>query len=175
MPRPRRPVAVVAAAAVYVLAVALWAGGLTVLGAIVAPAVFRIVPAPASADAMTVVFGRFDRVAMACAAVALVAEATLAKSGGRVERVDVVRAAALVVAGALAIAVGAWLSPGIAALHRAGAIRGLGEGGLALERLHRLAEAAGKGELALLATVVVLLLVRVARPASNVEDDRPTA
>ena len=155
---------VVSVSIVYLLAVALWAGGLTVLGAVVAPTVFRIVPAPTSADAMTVVFGRFDGIAMTCAAVALVAEATLAVRGGKVTRLDLVRGIAAVVAGALAIAVGAWLSPGIAALHRAGAVRGSGEPGLALERLHRLAETAGKGQLLLLVVVLVLVLVKVSRP-----------
>ena len=36
----------IAVATIYVLAIAAWAGGLVVLGAIVAPTVFRIVPAP---------------------------------------------------------------------------------------------------------------------------------
>jgi len=154
---------VVLVSVVYALAVSMWLGGLVVLGAVVAPTVFRIVPAPTSADAMTVVFGRFDRVAMTCAAVALVAEATLAARGGRVRRTDLLRGAFAAGAAALAIAVGAWLSPGIASLHRGGAVRGYAESGLALERLHRLAETAGKGQVALLVAVLVLLLFRVAR------------
>lgn len=165
----RRPV-VVSVAVVYMLAIALWAGGLAVLGAVVAPTVFRIVPAPASADAMTVVFGRFDGIAMTCAAIALVAEAALAVRGGKVTRLDLARGIAVTVAGALAIVVGAWLSPGIAALHRSGAVRGSGEPGLELERLHRLAEAAGKGELLLLLGVVVLLLVKVSAARGTAHD-----
>lgn len=158
-----RRTVVVAVSAIYALAIAMWAGGLTVLGAVVAPTVFRIVPAPTSADAMTVVFGRFDAIAMTCAAVALVAEATLAVRGGKVARLDLVRGIAVTIAGALAIIVGGWLSPGIAALHRGGAVRGLGESGQELERLHRLAETAGKGQLFLLLLVLVLLLVKVSR------------
>src|SRR5690349_3674263 len=126
----------VVATFIYVLALVAWAGGLVVLGAIVAPTVFGIVPAPASADAMTVVFRRFDAVAMTCAAIALVAEATLALRGGKVQRLDVARGAAIVIASALAVVVGAWLSPGISALHHAGAVRGLGDDGTELERLH---------------------------------------
>lgn len=156
----------VAVAFVYLLAIALWAGGLTVLGAIVAPTVFGIVPAPTSADAMTVVFGRFDRVAMACAAVALVAEGMLARAG-KSTRLDMLRAAALVAAGGLAIAIGAWLSPAIAALHRAGAVRGLGPEGAELERLHGLAEQAGKGEIVLLLVVLALLVIRLTAPTVN--------
>src|SRR5690606_11640644 len=132
---------------------------------IVAPTVFRNVPAPASADAMTLVFRRFDRVAMGAAAIALVCEGALAARGGRVSRLDLVRGLAVVLAGALAIAVGAHLSPTIEALHRGGAVRGLDEAGLALEQTHRLAEAAGKGQVALLFVALVLLLAKVgARP-----------
>jgi uncharacterized membrane protein len=156
----------VAVAAIYVLAIAAWAGGLVVLGAIVAPTVFRIVPAPSSADAMTVVFRKFDAVAMTSAAIALVAEATLFLKDGRANRLDLVRGGAAVIAAILAITVGAWLSPGISELHRNGAIRGLNDLGIELERLHRLAEAAGKGQLALLLVVLVLLLAKVARSNS---------
>lgn len=168
----RRPV-LLAAGIVYALAITVWAGGLVVLGAIVAPTVFRIVPAPSSADAMTVVFGRFDGVAMTAAAIALVAEATLAVRGGKVSRLDFVRGVAVTIAGALAIAVGAWLSPAIAALHRSGAVRNLGEAGQELERVHRLAESAGKGQLLLLVLVLALLVAKLARGDSIGPADRP--
>jgi len=161
--RPRSR-AVVAIASVYALALAAWAGGLAVLGAIVAPTVFGIVPAPTSADAMTVVFRKFDVVAITCAVVALLAEAALAWRGGRTTRADLARAGAAAVAAGLAVTVGAWLAPGIQDLHRLGAIRGHGEAGLALERLHRYAESASKAELFLLLVVLVLLVVRTARP-----------
>jgi uncharacterized membrane protein len=143
----------------YCLALALWLGGLVVLGAVVAPTVFRIVPAPTSADAMTVVFRRFDVIAMGAAAVALVSEVLLAR-GRRTTRSDLARVAAIVIAAVLAIVEALWLSPAIAALHRAGAIRGLDAPGLELERLHHLAETAAKGELLLLLAVVVLLVRR---------------
>jgi hypothetical protein len=153
----------IAAASVELLAIAIWAGGLTALGAVAAPLVFGIVPLPASADAMTAVFVRFDRIAMACAALALAAEAVLNVRGGKSTRLDVARGAALVLSGALAIIAGAWLSPAIAALHQAGAVRGVGDEGMALEHHHRIVEAAGKTELALLAIVVVLLVTKLAR------------
>jgi uncharacterized membrane protein len=152
----------VAVATVYVLALAAWAGGLVVLGAIVAPTVFRIVPAPSSADAMTVVFRKFDGVAMTSAAIALVAEATLFLKDGKATRLDLTRGAGVVLAGILAIVVGAWLSPGISDLHRSGAVRGLDHAGIELERQHRLAELAGKGQLAILLVVLVLLLAKIA-------------
>lgn len=159
---PRRSV-VTLLAVVQLLAVGMWASGLLTLGAVVAPIVFRIAPAPSNADAMTLVFRRFDSIAIACAVVALVAEAALAVRGGRTTRVDVARGACLVVATGLAITIGAWLSPGIAQLHHGGAVRGLGDAGLVLERMHHLAESLAKAELVLLLAAFVLAVVRTTR------------
>jgi uncharacterized membrane protein len=158
---------VTAVVVIYVLALALWAGGLIVLGAIVAPTVFGIVPAPTSADAMTVVFRKFDVVAIGSAVVVLVSEALLAWRGGKPTRSDVARAAAAILAAVLAIIEGAYLSPAIQALHREGAIRGYGDAGRALERFHRLAESAAKIELVLLLTVVLLIVLRARRPVTS--------
>ncbi|MBX3188491.1 MAG: DUF4149 domain-containing protein [Labilithrix sp.] len=156
-------------AVVQILAIGLWAGGLVALGAVAAPIVFRVVPAPTSADAMTLVFQRFDRVAITCAAVALAAEVAFITRGGKVTRLDVARASLLTIAGLLAIAIGAWLSPGIAELHHAGAVRGLGDGGLALERLHRLAETFAKAQLFMLVVVTALSIAKVGRGTSVAE------
>lgn len=140
--------------AVSMLAIALWLGGLVVLGAIVAPTVFRNVPAPSSADAMTLVFRRFDRIALTCAAVAAIAEAARLAFGTAGGRMAVVRALLLAGAASFAIAEGMVLSPAIEALHRGGAIRGLHADGQRLEEFHRWAERAGKGQVALLALYV---------------------
>src|SRR5271165_1109743 len=86
-----------AASSVALLALAVWLGGLVALGAITAPIVFAVAPYPQSADAMTLVFRRFDHVAMACAAFVLGAEAVKAarRRGPRgMTGVDAVRAAA---------------------------------------------------------------------------------
>ena len=72
----RRTLAIVA-----LLAVAVWLGGLVALGAVAAPVVFSTVPWPSSADAMSIVFRRFDAVAMACAAIVLATEAVRAVAG----------------------------------------------------------------------------------------------
>jgi hypothetical protein len=151
---------VIFVASVELLAMMIWAGGMLALGAIAAPIVFGMVPSPTSADAMTAVFLRFDRVAMTCAAIALVAESVLGRSGGKIERVDLVRLAVVAIAGALAITQGAWLSPRIAELHQHGAIRGLGDSGLALESAHRWSERCGKTELALLVLAVFLVVAK---------------
>lgn len=159
-----RPRSVTAALAVYLLALVPWMGGLLVLGAIVAPTVFHIVPAPSSGDAMTTVFRRFDALAISCSLVCLFAEVTLAWRGGKATRLDLARGLTLVAAAACAITIGAWLSPGIHALHAAGAVRHVGVDGEALDRLHRIAEFTAKIELALLAAVVVQALLRARRP-----------
>jgi hypothetical protein len=146
-------------AVVSLLAVAVWLGGLLALGAIAAPVVFSIVPMPASADAMTLVFRRFDTVAMACAALVLAGEATRVLVRLRFSPVDHARAAASVLAAAVAVIEGTLVSPRIAALHAAGAIRGFGDAGMELARLHDVAELCGKVEVALLAAVIVTQVI----------------
>ena len=156
----------VVTAILALLAVAVWLGGLVVLGAIAAPVVFSVVPAPSSADAMTVVFRRFDVVAMACATLLLVVEATRALARERFAWSDQVRIGASALAGGLAVVEGAFLSPRIAALHWGGAVRGLGPEGMELAHLHDLAEACGKAQLALLAAIIALQVLAL-RNASN--------
>ncbi len=148
-------------------AIMIWGGGLVALGAIAAPLVFGIVPSPTSADAMMAVFLRFDRFAMTCAAIALVAESVVGRKGGPLARIDLVRLGVILLAGALAIVQGAFLSPRIADLHRGGAIRGLGDLGLALETAHRWSERCGKTQLVLLLAAVFLVVAK-ARTLHNV-------
>jgi hypothetical protein len=139
---------------VALLAIGVWLGGLVALGAIAAPVVFAIVPMPASADAMTVVFRRFDLVAMACAALLLGAEATRI-NGPPLGTIDRVRIAVGALAAALAVFEATAVSPRIAALHAGAAVRGIGAAGGELARLHDIAEAAGKAQLVLLVIVLV--------------------
>jgi hypothetical protein len=138
------------------LAAAAWLGGLLSLGALVAPIVFSRVPMPFSADAMTVVFRRFDLVAMVCAAILLACEATRFAARVRFARADQVRTVALVLAAAAAVYEGTSVSPRIAELHAAGAVRGEGPAGLALSGLHGVAEALGKAQVLLLVVAIVL-------------------
>jgi putative copper export protein len=149
------------AATVEMLAAGIWLGGLLVLGAIVAPTIFREVSAPESADAMTLVFTRFDRVAMTASAVVAVAEVVRLRSAlaaSAPSRVDALRMAVIALAGGLAMLQGLWLSPVIVALHREGAIRGLGPLGERLERFHGWSEACGKTEVALLVLLIALVV-----------------
>jgi hypothetical protein len=145
---------------VALLACLPWLGGLLVLGAVVAPTVFNIVPAPTSADAMTVVFRRFDRIAIAASAIVLLCEVGLATVTRTLR--DALRSFSAITMSALAIYEGTMLSPKIEALHRAGAIRGLGELGLELEKSHATAELFAKTELAVGIAYVVLLVFTVA-------------
>ncbi len=155
----RRVLAIVA-----LLAVAVWLGGLAALGAVAAPVVFSMVPWPSSADAMTIVFRRFDAVAMACAAIVLASEAGRAMAGAMVARVDRARAFVSLLAAGAAVLEGLEISPRIAALHAAGAIRGVAGPGLDLARLHDQAEWCGKAELLLLSVAVVLHVVALSTP-----------
>lgn len=137
---------------------ALWIGGLLVLGAIVAPTVFGHVRAPDAADAMTLVFRRFDRVALVSAAVLLGCEVAFALTSRPIGRRDLVRAALVVGMSGLCIWQATVLSPRIESLHRAGVVRGEGELGVAFESAHKLAERSAKSQ-ALLGFGYLVLLV----------------
>src|SRR5512143_616848 len=92
------------AGSLALLATGVWLGGILVLGAIVAPIVFREVPAPTSADAMTLVFTTFDKLAMTCAAIVAVAEVVRYRiDRNPITRIDVARLATIAFAGALAV------------------------------------------------------------------------
>src|SRR6185312_12152061 len=122
------------AGSLALLAAGVWLGGIVVLGAVVAPTVFGIVPAPTSADAMTIVFTSFDKIAMTAAAIIAVCEVVGTRARAKSPaRIDIARLAVIGVAGALAVVQGLWLSPTIVALHRAGAVRGSGELGMKLD------------------------------------------
>jgi hypothetical protein len=145
------------AAIVAVLALSIWVGGLVALGACAAPIVFRVVPAPLSGDAMGAVFQRFDGVAIGSAVVVLGCEAIrLWASAGAPSKMQRVRTVLAVAAAACAIYGGVKLSPAIVALHEAGAVRGFGENGAELERLHELAERIAKGEVTMGLVLIAL-------------------
>lgn len=153
---------------ITVLAGATWLGGMLTLGAIVAPVVFTIVPAPTSADAMTVVFRRFDVVAVTCAALLLASEIWRVRGAEKIARLDLARGLSLAIAGALALFEALVISPRIEELHRAGAVRGLGELGQKLESAHAMAEGGAKTE-ALLLVVFLLLYVRTPQGGNSAQ------
>ncbi len=157
---------VTAVCAIELVAFAIWLGGLSVLGAIVAPTIFGAVPN--AADAMTLVFQKFDRIAMTSAVVVLLCEATLTVRGGPIGGRGLLRACVAILACFLAIGEGVWLTPSIVALHRAGAIRGLGPQGIALNETHKLAELVGKAQVFLVLFAFVMVVVKVATSAHNV-------
>jgi hypothetical protein len=145
------------------LALALWLRGLVALGAVTAPIVFAVTPMPQSADAMTMVFRRFDTIAMTCAAVVLACEAARVIARVPFRALDHARAAV----GVLAAGIGTYeamdVSPRIAELHIAGAVRGVGVAGLELGRLHDTAELCGKTAVVLLVALVVLQAAAASR------------
>lgn len=146
-------------AAVALLAVAIWMGGLLALGALAAPVVFSVVPLPASADAMTIVFRRFDAVAMGAGALVLATEAARAALTIALQRLDRLRALVSFCAAFVAVFEGIWISPRIAQLHALGVLRGSGPAGANLSHLHDIAEACGQAQLVLLAGLVILHVV----------------
>jgi Domain of unknown function (DUF4149) len=154
------------AATLALLAIAVWMGGLVALGALAAPVVFSTVPLALAADAMTVVFRRFDLVAMSCSAIVLATEAASVMGRAPLGPAARARVAVSVFAVALAVLQGLHVSPHIAALHAAGALRGTGAAGAELARWHDLAEACGKGQLALLAAAIALHVFALAGRAS---------
>ena len=139
-------------------ALTVWIGGLLALGAVVAPIIFAAVPFALAADAMAAVFSRFDKVAMACAAVLLATEAFRARVAGRVTVGDVGRILVSLVLVGLALAEGVWVTPTIANLHASGAVRGVGEAGASLAAAHTLAEQLGKGQVLLAVLLIALHL-----------------
>ncbi len=157
-----------AAGSVSLLAASVWLGGLVVLGAVVAPIVFHEVPMPESADAMTLVFVAFDKIAISASAIVAVAEVIRFRADARMtaamSKIDLARLGAIAIAGTLAIIQGVWLSPAIVALHREGAIRGFGPSGEKLERIHAWSERCGKTESVLLVAMIVLLAHALQRP-----------
>src|SRR5262249_11879017 len=116
--------------------------------------VFSVVPAPLSGDAMGAVFRRFDVVAIVCGVIVLACEAvrirvaSASSSGVKMgpSVTDRLRTALAVLATAAAVYGGARLSPAIVELHAAGAMRGFGEDGERLHRLHKRAELIAKVE-----------------------------
>jgi len=170
---PRATRLVRATTAVAVVALALWVGGLIALGACAAPLVFRLVPAPWSGDAMGAVFRRFDAVAISCAVVVLGCEAVRLwwrqSLGLRPTMVERARGLCVIVAAVAAIYIGVDTSPKIMMLHAAGAVRGLGDSGLMLEKLHQLAEMLAKIEVSFGLVLLVLQVLTL----DDGKDTRP--
>lgn len=160
-----------ACATAGILAAALWFGGLSALGAVVAPII-----APNYPDAMTVLFRRFDKVAMTCAAIVLVTEAIRVVLKERVAMLEAARIGAAAIAGGLAVWVGMVLSPKIEALHQAGGTRAGGDLAAEFHSVHVLAETLAKIELALVVLVIALHVfgLRPAKPAPPTPPAQPT-
>jgi uncharacterized membrane protein len=159
------------------VATSVWLGGILVLGAIVAPIVFTMVPRPEAVEAMTSVFQRFDLVAVGSVAVIVATEAWRALAGRRVfsraggpawiGRLDVARMLVAVVGAALVLTEAVWITPAIVNLHRHGAIRGLGADGLELDRMHGLAETCGKVQVVFALALVALHVATLAPGAAG--------
>jgi hypothetical protein len=129
----------------------------------VAPIVFAAVPIALAADAMTAVFARFDKVAMSAAAVLLATEALRARAHETTGAGGIARVVVSVALAAMAVTEGVWVTPTIANLHAAGAVRGVGDAGASLASAHAFAEQLGKGQ-AVLAIGLIALHIWTLRP-----------
>jgi hypothetical protein len=164
------------AAAVAVIALGAWLGGLVALGACAAPMVFSLTPYPFSADAMGAAFARFDRIAIGCALVALGSEVVRSvldfkrTAGSALRAIARARRYLGIVAALLAIYSATQLTPEIVRLHRAGIRRHVGPDGEHLERVHRRAELIGKA-IVPLAALVIALHVATVRSARDEEEE----
>lgn len=166
------------AAATAALAAGISAGGLFALGACAAPFVFRLTPAPYSGEAMGSAFARFDQVAIGASILILAAEMVRTWAAGRRARsvfARLRRAAAIGMALAASY-IGLSLTPRIMELHRAGAVRGSGPEGQALEAVHARASLMGNVEMAAAVALVFLHVLTIAprRPEDD-EDDEAVA
>ncbi len=168
---PRGPAVMVLSTLALLLAGA-WAGGALVTGALVAPVVFHRVPAPTSGDAMTEVFMRFDRVALAIAAALVFTEVALAFLRKPLLRTDVARLLLAIGLVGLIVAEASWVSPSIAALHHAGVVRGIGAGGAEIEHLHVVAKRIGMSEVLALVAFVGLHVRRLLQSTVATPDRR---
>ena len=161
------------AATVAVLSAGVWFGGMIALGACAAPFVFEMTPAPASGYAMGAAFARFDQIAIGAAVLLLGAEVARTLTAGRQSRSIAARVRRLVaVLMALGtVYTGLKISPRIIELHQGGARRGLGEGGIELERIHHTAEAVGKAVTVAGVIVIALHIFTLGAKKPDDEDD----
>ncbi|MBI5836922.1 MAG: DUF4149 domain-containing protein [Candidatus Eisenbacteria bacterium] len=152
----------------------LWAGGLAVLGALVAPRVF-LHSGLARADAAAVmapVFLGFDRWVQLLMAILIAGEFLRLGAGARPRALINLNVALLVVLLAAGAASTLGTNPQIDQLRRAGAHRGEGPTGARLEQMHGMSERLGRAQamLALLALGLAWIPsrpVRAPRDAGN--------
>lgn len=175
--RARRALVDRVAAILAAIAAGFVPGGLVALGACAAPFVFRMTPAPMSGDAMGAAFARFDRIALGCAGVVLLAEIArtyVGRARARTPLARVRRLAAVALAGAIAYG-GMVVSPAILELHRTGVSRNVGEAGARLEAVHQRASTLGKVEALLAAALVAMHVLTLPRPRPDDDEEEAAA
>jgi hypothetical protein len=166
-----------AAATLAVIAAGSIAGGMLAMGACAAPAVFGVVKDGSAGAAMASAFGRFDKIALAAACVALGAEVVRTFLARRERPTLVARARRLASFGVAGCAtmLGMVLTPTISLLHESGAVRGEGELGAKLAAAHDRAETVGKVEVGLALLVIGLHVFTLRTPGRLDEEDGPEA
>ena len=134
---------------ILALCLAVLFGGRLVMGAIVAATVFRTLPIPMAAMAMTAAFSRFDGLAVVLTSVVVVLSAVLAylKYGRPSHAPALIRWSKASLVGLMIVNVGAmqWIEhtmivPTIQEYQKKGIQRGVGKEGQAFDTAHRKAE-----------------------------------
>jgi uncharacterized membrane protein len=155
-----RKVAVILLQCLHQVALSLWLGGMLVLGAIGAPAVFRAAKDAGHTDwsmelyrfagtATGLAFDRFNYLALAACAVMLVSGLAYGALAGFPRKALVLRAALTLVAGAVVVWLAFWMFPEMLALRAQGRMA-------AFDQLHRTYSAAYQAQALLLFVVIGL-------------------
>lgn len=150
------------------LGLALMIGGMLALGAFVAPAVFGNFPREAAGLVMTRIFRRYDAVLLVSLILVFAGETIRTVFLGSFGRwLDRVRYAVMIVLAVLTLFTVLIVHPQIESFQQAGVRRGVGEQGMAFDRLHRQSETLYKGGLALAVILLVLASIPAPRPGTQ--------
>jgi uncharacterized membrane protein len=155
-----RKVAVIVLQWLHQVALSLWLGGMLVLGAIGAPAVFRVAKDAGHTDwsmelyrfagtATGIAFGRFNYLALAACGVMLLSGLAYGALAGFPRKALVLRAALTLAAGAVVVWLAFWMFPEMLALRAQGRMA-------AFDQLHRTYSAAYQAQALLLFVVIGL-------------------
>lgn len=149
------------------LAVALWLGGMLALGAFAAPEVFGQLERPVAGSVMGTIFANFDRMVLVLIAVLVVSEAARVLLEGVRGRLGLARLCAAAVLAGLALISALYIGPRINEMFHAGVMRGVGQAGVEMDRLHDWATRLGKLAFAVAAAWLTLGIIGHRRCANK--------
>lgn len=144
------------------LGLALTVGGILALGAFVAPALFRHFTVDEAGPVMTLIFRRYDTVLMISLVLILLGEGLRFLAEGLNTRITGwLRYGIVVLFTVITLVSLVAIHPRMEVLQKAGIQRGVGESGMAFDRLHRQSESLYKAQLLLGGILLMLLAASV--------------